>query len=235
MKMMIFSYLLTMSVISVAQDAKKSSYMPKMMHGIGITFQEFDGLNSRIAGFPQYKELKEHMATLQLGWLKEHNRLISGFSFTAGTSRAGNRETKNSILRFYGFSADLGYNVLNSRRIMLYPLAGLGYEKYQAKFHKDNSSVDFNNVLQSTTEQSGIRPVDFKNSFLTYRLGAGFALKSARRPSHSIGLQAGYISSFKDHEWRSTEDQQLKDAPEDGLQRIFVTLTFLCQPKFMKH
>lgn len=235
MKITIFSCLLTLSVATMAQDNKKANYIPQMLHGIGITFQEFDGLNDRIENFPQYKDLNEHMATLQLGWLKEHNNLISGFTFTAGTSRNGDRDEKNSILRFYGFSVDIGYDVLSNQRISLYPLAGLGYEKYQAKMYKDNSSVDFNGVLQSAIEQNGLRPVDFKNSFLTYRLGVGFALRSSRNPSHSIGVQAGYISSFKDHEWRSTENQQLKDAPEDGLRRIFATLTFLCQPKFMKH
>lgn len=175
------------------------------------------------------------MATLQLGWLKEHNNLISGLTFTAGTSRSGDREKQNSVLRFYGFSLDIGYDVLNSPRIMLYPLAGVGYEKYQAKLYKDNSSVDFNGVLQSATEQNGLRPVDFKNSFLTYRLGAGFALKSSKNPSRSIGVQAGYIGSFKNHPWRSNENQALKNAPEDGLRRIFATLTFSCQPRFMKN
>jgi opacity protein-like surface antigen len=235
MKIIAFFCLLSVSVVSMAQNNKNANSVPLMMHGVGVTFQEFDGLSDRIENFSQYKELNELMATLQLGWLKEHNNVISGMTFTAGTSRNGNKEKNNSILRFYGFSADIGYDVLGSQRIMLYPMAGIGYEKYQAKLLKDNSSVDFNGVLQSATEQNGLRPADFKNSFLTYRLGAGFALKSSKNPSHSIGLQAGYIGSFKDHKWRSSENQELKDAPEDGLRRIYATLTFLCQPNFMRH
>jgi len=235
MKITIVICLLTISLASVGQENKTSNFIPQMIHGIGVSFQKFDGLNSRIAAFPQYKELREHAGTLQLGWLKERNRLISGLTFTAGSSMSGDREKRSSTLRFLSFSADIGYNVLNNQRMMLYPLAGLGYETYQARFFKDNSAVDFNSVLQSPTVQNSLRPVDFTNSFLTYRFGAGFSIKSAKKPTHSIGLQAGYIGSFKDHEWRSNENQELMNAPEDGLRRIFVTLTFLSQPVFMNH
>jgi opacity protein-like surface antigen len=234
MKITALFCLLTVSLGVVAQNAKHSNLNARVMHGVGVTFQEFEGLNRRIESLSQYKELRDHMATLQFGMVKEYNRIVSNMVFTAGTSVNGDRKKTGSNLRFLGVSADLGYNVLNSQRIMLYPMAGLGYEKYQARLYKDNSSVDFNTVLQSATEQNNLRPADFKNSFITYRLGAGFAIKSSKMPSHSIGLQAGYIGSFKDQEWRSSENQELKGAPEDGLGRIYATLTFLCQPKFMK-
>jgi len=234
MKTFILVCLVILSVQGSGQD-RKSNFIPQMFHGIGGSFQEFDGLNSRIANFPQYKALRDHMGTLQLGWFKERNRLISGLAFTAGSSMSGDRDKKSSTLRFIGFSADIGYNILNSERMMLYPLAGLGYERYQARFFKDNSNVDFNTILQSAEIQNRLEPVDFKNSFLTYRLGAGFSIKAPKNPSHSIGLQAGYIGSFKDHAWRSNENQELMNAPEDGVGRIFVTLTFMSQPRFMKH
>lgn len=235
MKLRLFLSLLTIGITSTAQEAKRSSFIPHMVHGIGVTFHEFDGLNSRVASFPQYKELRDQMGTLQLGWLKEHKRFLSGVSFSAGSSMSGDRDKRSSTTRFLGVGADVGYNLLNNQRIMVYPLVGIGYEKYQARFFRDNSTVNFNSVLESPTVQSNIGPVDFKNSFLTYRLAAGVALKSPRKPSHSIGLQAGYIASFRDHEWRSSHDQELMNAPEDGLGRFFVTLTFLSQPMFMKH
>ncbi len=95
MKISVFFCLLISSVASVAQNNKSATYIPRMMHGIGATFQKFDGLNSRIAGFPQYKELREHMGTLQFGWLKERNKVISGLTFTAGSSMSGDRDKKS--------------------------------------------------------------------------------------------------------------------------------------------
>lgn len=235
MKIIILVSLLTFSVAAIAQDNKNANFLPHMVHGIGVSFHKFDGLNNRISGFSQFEELKNQAGTLQLGWLKEKNRIISGVGFMVGSSMSGDRDKKSSNLRFFGFNADFGYDVIGNDRILLYPFAGLGYEKYQARFYKDNSGVDFNNVLQSSEIQNNLRPVDFKNSFFTYRLGAGLALKSPRKPSHSIGLQAGYIGSFTSKEWRSSENQELLNAPEDKLERIFINLTFISQPRFMMH
>jgi hypothetical protein len=235
MKTIFLFCLLTISLFSLSQESKKSGFTPYMMHGIGASFQEFDGLNSRIAEFPQYEQLKNHMGTLQLGWLKERNKLISQFGFLAGSTMSGDRDEKSSTVRFLGIGADIGYNVLSSQVIMLYPMIGLGFEKYQAKFFKDNTGVDFNNVLESSAVQNNLEPLDLKNSFLTYRAGAGVAFKSPKNPSHSIGLQAGYVGSFKDHDWKSKSNQKLMNSPEDGIGRFYVTLVFLGQPKCMKH
>ena len=235
MKTAIFVSLMAISLSLVAQDSRKAGFRPYMMHGIGASFQEFEGLNSRIAEFPQYKELRDYMGTLQLGWLKQHNKVISGFSFMAGSSMSGDRDERSSTIRFLGIGADLGYNVLNSDRVMLYPMIGIGYERYQARFFKDNTSVDFNDVLESPTVQSSLRPVDFKNAFVTYRAGAGVSLKSPKNPAHSIGLHAGFVGSFKDHGWKSDYKQEVKNAPEDGIGRIYVSLVFLSQPGFMRH
>ena len=235
MKTTIFLCLFAISSSVIAQETKKSGFQPYMMHGVGASFQEFEGLNSRIADFPQYKELKEHMATLQLGWLKEHHRVISAFSLLAGSSMSADKDERSSTIRFLGVGADLGYNVLNSARIKLYPMVGIGFEKYQAKFFKDNTAVDFNDVLESASVQNSLRPGEFKNSFVTYRAGAGFSFTCPKMPAHSIGVQAGYVGSFKDHAWRSEYNQDVKNAPEDGIGRIFVGVVFLTRPGFMKH
>ena len=108
-------------------------------------------------------------------------------------------------------------------------------ERYQARFFTDNSAVDFNSVLESPTVQNNIRPVDFKNAFLTYRAGAGLMFRSPKSPGHSIGLHGGYVGSFRDHEWRSNANQELANAPKEGIGRVHVALVFLSQPRFMRH
>jgi hypothetical protein len=117
---------------------------------------------------------------------------------------------------------------------MLYPLVGIGLEKYQARFFEDNSEVPFDNVLANPALRNAIRPVDFKNRFFNYRLGAGVQFSSAKHPAHSIGLQAGYTGSFKKNDWRSSDDQALQNAPEDRLSRFHVSLVFGFKPAF-KH
>jgi hypothetical protein len=229
MKKLILPVLLFISLSTLAQsDTEVSNEAPInqiFTHGIGFSYQEFNGLNGRIANFSQYKKLRNHTGTLQLGWLKERKGLISGLGFGVGSSMSGDRDKKSSTIRFFGFSADIGYNFSKNQRVMIYPLVGLGVERFQARFFKDNSAVPFDDVLSDVAEQASIRPVDFTNTFFNYRAGFGLILRSGKNPNHSIGLQAGYTGSFKDKAWRTQNDQVLANSPEDKLSRFYATLS----------
>ena len=234
MKQLFSIFLFGIAISSTAQEAKKDKYIPLVTKSIGASFQQFDGLNSRIANLPQFKQLKDYTATLGLGWLKEKNRIISGAGVTIGSSMSGNNDEKSSNLRFINLNIDLGYDLLKSEKAMLYPLVGLGLQGYQAIFYKDNRAVNFNDVLQSPTVQNNISSVKFNNSFLVYRLGVGVSIQSPKHPSNSIGLQAGYAGGFKQQTWRSNENQLLGNAPQDKLGQFFISLVLSSKPWFMK-
>ncbi|MEP7163118.1 MAG: hypothetical protein ABI741_00410 [Ferruginibacter sp.] len=228
MKSIIVILLSTISLSLIAQEKSKdhkNDYMPIMTRGIGASFQKFDGLNNRLAGFPQYETLKNHMWTLSLGSMHVRKNFISQLTVTGGSSLSGDRDKKSSALRFLSGGLDFGYDVIPAEKVMLYPLIGIGAETYHAIFYKDNSAVAFNDVLLFPDVQNSIRSVKFMNTFITYRLGLGIALKS---PKHSgtIGIQAGYTGSFKDKAWKSSENQTLNAAPVDDLSRFSVSLVF---------
>lgn len=212
-----------------AQDSKKKNqesmkqYMPVITKTIGVSFQDFDGLNNRIAGFPQYKTLRGHMWTVGLGSMHNIKNFISQMNVSAGSSLTGHPDERSSAIRFFGGSLDLGYDVIPSSRIMLYPMAGIGLEKYHAIFYKDVNAIDFDDVANSPTLQNSIRSVKFTNYFTTYRFGLGVGLKSPNG-NHSIGLQGTYSGSFKDKAWKSAESQSLSGAPVDDLKRVSVSL-----------
>jgi hypothetical protein len=237
MKVFLCLVLAGISLSSVAQHRKehnqKDKYLPSITRSLGASFQQFDGLNARVAGIPQYKQLRGHTATLGLGWLQEQNRFISIAGLMIGSSMSGDRDERSSTIRYFGAHADLGYDLLKSEKIMLYPLAGLGFQKYQAIFYKDNSGVDFNDVLESPAIQNSISSVRFKNTFLVYRLGIGVALKSPKYPSNSIGIQAGYSGSFKKRDWRTNENQALDNSPEDRISQFYVSLVLTAKPWMM--
>ena len=234
MKFIISIFLLGLASSSNAQHHKKDKCLPMFTHSFGGSFQQFDGLNSRVANLPQFKQLKDYTATLGLGWLKEENRVISSGSITLGSSMSGHRDEKSSTVRYAAINADLGYDVIKSEKVMLYPFAGLGFQHYQAIFYKDNSGVAFNDVLQSTAVKNSISSVRFNNSFLVYRLGLGFAVQSPKCPASSIGIQAGFAGSFKNHAWKSNENQALGNAPVDKINQVFASIVFITTPKFMK-
>src|ERR1700710_1925173 len=108
MKIFISTCLVAIALNCTAQNGKKDKFEPMISHSIGGSFQKFDGLNSRAAGLPQYKQLKNYAATLGLGWLKERNRFISGGGLVLGSSMSGDHDKKSSTIRYFGLNADIG-------------------------------------------------------------------------------------------------------------------------------
>lgn len=225
--------LLTATSLSVtAQHNNKKHKGQLVTRGIGISFLSFDGLNSRIANLPQYKTLRDYMGTISLGSMNVHKNFVSGINLTVGSSMSGDRDKKSSALRYLGGDIFLGYDLIPGDKFMLFPMAGIGAEGFQARFYKDNSSVNFNDVLVSGTVQNNIRPVVFKNSFFTYNVGLGFNVKT-NKEGGSLGIRAGYTGSFKDRSWKSSNNQVLGNAPADGLSRFNVSLVINSVPRFM--
>jgi len=240
MKFLICFLLISISLSASPQQqedkgtGKKVHSFPLIIRGLGSSFQQFDGLNSRIANLTQYEKLRNDAAVISLGWLKEKHRFISIAGITAGSTMSCHQDKKSSSIRYLGFNADLGYNLFKSEKIMLYPLAGLGFQQYQAIFYKDNSGVNFDDVLQSTALQNSISSVKVNNAFFVYRLGFGVTVKFPKCPSGSIGIQAGYTGSFKKNNWRSNESQVLNNAPDDKISQFHVSLIFINKPWMMK-
>lgn len=198
-------------------------YMPVMTKSIGVSFQEFDGLNARMTGFPQYKALRGHTWNIGIGSMHNIKGFISQLNVSAGSSLTGDPDERSSTVRTLGGSLDLGYDVIPGP-FMLYPMAGIGTESYHAIFYKDVNAVDFDDVANSPSVQNSIRSVKFTNRFTTYRFGLGLGFKSPDG-GHSIGVQGFYAGSFKDNKpWRSSENQSLSGAPVDDLERISVSL-----------
>jgi hypothetical protein len=224
MKTIAFLLLFSISLAANAQQSKNQRTVYSIL-GFGAGLQKWDGLNSRIAQFPQYEQVKDYTALLHLGWLKEYKRFISGPNFMLGSTMTGDRDEKSSTMRFFGIGADFGYDVIASDKLMLYPLVGLGGEFYQARFYKDNSNVDFDDVLQSPTVQNSVRALGLKNTFVTYKVGVGFNVKSSGNKG-AIGLQASYNGSFQDKAWKSNDGQALGSSPEDRLSRFQLSIIF---------
>lgn len=71
-----------------------------MSRGIGISFQSFNGLNSRIANLPQVQNLERLYGYHQPGSMNVHKNFVSGLNVTVGSSMSGDRD--KSALRTLG-------------------------------------------------------------------------------------------------------------------------------------
>ena len=233
MKTIMFIALSIFSLSAMAQEKtdrkakwdKMKSYKPIMTRGIGVSFQNFDDLNHRIAGFPQFEGLNNRIWTLSAGSMHVMDNFVSQMTITAGSSLTGNPKERSSALRTIGGGIDIGYDVIPSKTVMVYPMVGLGAETYHAIFYRDVNAVAFDAVANSTTVQNSIRKTKFVNSAFTYRLGMGFSVKSPKDDG-SIGVQLGYVSGFHDERWKSAEYQNLSNAPHDVIKRFSISLIF---------
>ena len=221
-----FSAMAQEKINNKAKWDKMKSMKPIFTHGIGVSFQNFDALNHRIAGFPQYEGLNNRIWTISAGSMHVMNNFVTQMTVTAGSSLTGNPSKKSSTLRTIGGGFDLGYDVIPSEKVMLYPLIGIGGETFHAIYYRDVNVVEFDAVANSTTVQNSIRKTKFVNSAFTYRLGLGMSVKSPRDEHGTIGLQAGYVSGFQDEKWKSAEYQNLSNAPHDVIKRFSVSLIF---------
>lgn len=212
--------LIIFSMATHAQNMGKTKVKRYFFHSHGISFQKFENLNKRVVANPQFEEAKNSTGTLQFGTFAERKRLITGFSINAGNSLSGDREKKSTSTSFIGLSADVGYNLLKSSHVLLYPFAGLGYETYKVKYNRDVSSIPFDSVLLSNNFQQRAENLVFNNSFLVYRVGMGMVITSKKHVRNSIGLQVDYSGSFKENHWKINNSQTLLNSPADKLSKI---------------
>src|SRR5436190_23474364 len=101
MKITILFFMAGISLSVDAQPNSKNDFDPPMLtRSIGISFQSFDGLNSRIANREEFKQLNDHAGTLSLGCMKIHNRFVSNIDLIAASSMSGDRHKKSSTVRY---------------------------------------------------------------------------------------------------------------------------------------
>ncbi len=236
MKTIILIAFSLLSLATIAQDTtnntdKKAKWekmflvKPVITHGIGVSFQNFDGLNRRMAEFPQYDGLNNTIWTISFGSMKVIDNFVSQMTVSAGSSLTGNPSAKSSALRTLGAGLDFGYDVIPSKTVMLYPMVGIGAETFNAIYYRDVNAVEFDAVANSTIVQNSIEKTKFVNSAFTYRLGLGMSVKSPKHDG-TIGIQLGYVSGFHDENWKSAEYQSLRNAPQDVIKRFSISLIF---------
>lgn len=226
-------YFLFLSITSIAQESKGIK-IRNFYHSHGISFQKFGNLNKRIAVFPQFEQPKNSTGIFEFGLITERNKLLTGFNINAGSSLSGTRNIKSTATNFWGLAANAGYNLLNSSRVSLFPYTGLGYEKYKVIFNRDVSNVPFDSVLQSGNVQQRVENIVFTNSFIIYKAGIGFSVKSKKHKQNSIGLLLDYSGSFKANDWKINKLQTLSNSPKDNLSKIAASILIRYQFKQKK-
>ena len=234
MKKIIISLFLVLPFLIKAQSnegSKKADTVYKRIFYFGHTYQNqsFNNLNSRIASLGSaYEKVPQSILGFNTGVISMKNNFLSKINFSLGVRIKGNQEKKNTEIFAFQNTIEFGYNFSKNKNIRFYPLVGFGVSIFNVKLYKDLSSINFNDVLQSSTIQASTSPVKLANTFANYRVGfeVDFTNKSG---FGEFALLAGYSGSFKQRSWRINKDQQVANAPVEGLSQFFVGLNFLMQ------
>ncbi len=221
---MLFVAFLFFTIKTDAQTKTQPSLKRYLFHSHGISFQKFSNLNSRIKAYPQYEQLKNTTGTLHFGFFTEYDKFIVGYSANFGSSLSGDKNKKSSSTRFLGGSIDVGYNLIKTSRVSLFPYVGLGYEQFTASFNRDISSVAFDSVLATNNARKNTEQLVFTNAFALYRVGISTFVTSRKRPQSSLGLQVGYTGSFGEKDWKINNTQTLLNSPKDKLSKVSASI-----------
>lgn len=224
------SFLLLMLLQLSAVRAQENKKYPKEIGDSTVTFgyvsvgyvhNNFEKLNNVVkATSGLYETVPTQLYSFGLGWVTEHkkSKIISVFDFFINNSFTGNRDKKSTNLLNLSANLNIGYNFSKKDNYRLYPYAGVGFNYFKAKLHKDVSGVDFTSVLTNPTTLQSIEPVSVTNNFLNYNVGFGFDLFSKKKDKKdAFGIFVSYQGGFTQRSWKSKDNQTLANAPSDKL------------------
>lgn len=205
----------------VKAQNKKATPVRYISHAHGATYQNFPAINGSIAGSGNYKKPNPIIGTLNFGFITERNKSFFKYFLNGGNGFSGNKKTQSTTTKMLGLSVDFGYYVITKKQFAIYPIAGLGYDRYTLVLNKNNSTIPFDSVLQNPVTRQQTSPVKLSNTFLHYRIGAGIKINSVKHPRNSIGFDAGYGSSFTHNDWKINNTQTLAKSPDEKLSKYF--------------
>lgn len=221
------------------EDSSKKSFdsSSKFVLFLGIQFnhQSFTNLNARLNSLGAlYSELPKGIISSNFGWTTEKNNLLFKSTLSIGRGMKGNPEKRSTILNLVSGSFEWGYNLSKSKNTRFYPTAGLGVYTFTATLNKDLSNINFNDVLQNPNVQIATNPIKISNTFLNYRVGFEMDFFNKKYSNYGTGFFAGYSGSFNKRAWKLNMEQQVANAPSDGLSQFYAGINLLMQRKKSK-
>ena len=170
-------------------------------------------------------QLKQRVATLGVeSWMRwDHIMVLAGsHTYLPVRAAATNYDTETSGA--YG-TLDLGLPLIVRRKLLVYPMAGLGLSTTSVALRR-NGAVDFITNFRDISSVGG-RNIDI--TARRYQGHVGVGLDRVFQPEWprlllSFGLRAGYMTGLGTPTWRSGPER-VNGAPTLGLDGAYLRLT----------
>ncbi len=203
--------------------------------GVSYNNQSFNNLNTTIASLGNlYEKTPQSIIAWNLGYLNESDLILFKTNIGFGRGTKGNSERKNTVINYFTGSWDIGINLSKGKNTRISPFAGLGGSSFTVTLNKDLANINFNDVLQSSSIQANTTPVKISNMFFNYRVGLAVDFFNPKNNNQALSLFVLYCGSFKNRSWKVNMEQQVANAPIDGLSQLNAGINFMMQYKRKK-
>jgi hypothetical protein len=140
---------------------------------MGVTNADLDKFNQDISR-SGFEKMKSTVPSVGLGFSAQIRRtMIDFYVFNAGfpaKSKKGDETVKFNLVNFFQF--DLGYDVIKSKSVGLYPYAGISIRAASLSYSKPmEMNPAFTNISDFVLND---RSIDFSSSRIGYQAGLGF-------------------------------------------------------------
>jgi len=188
----------------------------------GIHTIQYSKLNSFLpAGYPQITN--KPFITAGAGYGVFSNIVIGG---EGGTMHAGSFTKDNQQVDLtgdFGFFS-LGYVVLNSKGLLMYPLVSIGSNDLEIYIHQKDQTASFGTI---TGEPFRATALHYNTKMLKFSVAGLYTVQGGKSEKGSaglmIGLVAGYQMSYKKGVWKY-DNGSVSGGPDFSNNGFFVQL-----------
>ena len=179
-------------------------------------------LNDRLAqnGYPTFDRTSPSFG------IGGYRILSSGVMLSAeltGLFRGEKKYQNRDVGSFGGYATlGLGYAIVLSPRVRLYPRVGLGAGGLTLWIENADDSVDFDDVLENPSPSADLREPLLSRDGGVVDIGAGVEFLGSKRGSGPlVGVRFGYLAAPFNDSWTSYERKAL-DGPDASISGLYV-------------
>jgi hypothetical protein len=189
---------------------------------VGVAYMDIDDLNDRLAvqGYPTFDE---NFITLGGGGFVNRNGLLLGgeghVAFQSEQTTSGGT-FRTGLAGGFGMF-DVGYMIVQTRHLGIYPILGVGGGGMSLSIH-ERSTVDFDDVLADPRRGATLTNGAF---LLGGALGADWLIgtNGNGRSGFIVGVRAGYNFAPLDADWR-LDGSDVAGGPDSGFTGPYVRI-----------
>jgi len=159
-------------------------------------------------------------ATLNFEFASTYKRYLAGIGLGFSLSDNADNESLKVVFNTMQYNLDLGFNVLNSKRLAISPIIGLKWKRYRLT----NSNIDRKIPIETYLSEKDL-DIRFNQTYASAGLRIEYKPKSDFKPGFwTVGVDGGYILPLNKVPWTYSRKNRLMTDKELRIDNYFFRL-----------